>query len=82
MNTENLTFDRFVELLEAQFEALPPNSLQSDTAFRELEEWTSMQSLIVIASFDWDHGVTVSADELRAATTIQDLYHLVVSKLA
>jgi acyl carrier protein len=79
---ENLTFDAFVQHLAGQFEDLEPGALYADLEFRQLPEWTSMQSLIVIASFDWEYGVAVSADELRAARTIADLYALIRSKTA
>jgi acyl carrier protein len=82
MDKENVTLAAFVQQLEAQFEGLEPGTLHGDLEFRQLPEWTSMQSLIVIASFDWDYGVTVSADELRTASTIADLYHLVLAKMA
>lgn len=52
-----------------------------DLEFRNLGEWSSMQSLIVIASFDEEYGVTIDAEELRNARTINDLYQLVYRKM-
>lgn len=82
MDQEIPTLEAFVRQLEAQFEELAPGSMYAELEFRQLPEWTSMQSLIVIASFDWDYGVTISAEDLRAAVTVSDLYHLVCSKMA
>jgi acyl carrier protein len=82
MEKDTLSLEAFVRQLEAQFEELAPGSMYGDLAFRQLPEWTSMQSLIVIASFDWDYGVTISAEDLRAAVTVSDLYELVRSKMA
>ena len=81
MDKDTLSLEAFVQQLEAQFEELAPGSMYAELEFRQLPEWTSMQSLIVIASFDWDYGVTVSAEDLRAAVTVADLYELVRSKM-
>jgi acyl carrier protein len=71
----------FVAKFEAQFQELSPGEVTLDTEFRQLAEWSSMQSLIVIASFDWEYGVTLSAEELMAARTVGDLYAIVSAKV-
>jgi acyl carrier protein len=70
----------FLEKFLAQFEGLSPDANGLDSPFRMLPDWSSMQALIVIASLDWDYGVTLSAEELKSATTIGDLHQLVLSK--
>lgn len=72
----------FIERLAGQFEQESPDIFTPETAFRELGSWSSMQALIVIASFDWDYQVTVSAEELSKCTTVRDLYQLVTRKLS
>jgi acyl carrier protein len=47
--------------------------------FRELEEWSSMQALIVIAAVDEHFGVTLPEKEFRKAETFQDLFQLTTS---
>ena len=39
-----------------------------------------MQSLVVIASFDWNYSVAVTAEDLRTAQTVGDLYRIVNEK--
>jgi acyl carrier protein len=73
--------DIFIANFEAQFQELQPAEVTMDTEFRQLAEWSSMQSLIVIASFDWEYGVTLSAEELMAAQTVADLYAIVAAKV-
>ena len=70
----------FLEKFEAQFEELEPGTISLETEFRQLAEWTSMQSLVVIASFDWEFGVMVTADELKQAVTVGDLFETVKVK--
>ena len=80
-NVQPPAIDQFLSNLEQQFQNPIPGGLTGETIFRDLEEWTSLQALIVISSFDWDYGVTISADELRKASTIDDLYILVTNKI-
>ena len=46
------------------------------TSFRDLEEWSSMQALIVIAAIDEHYGVTITEKDFRAAQTVADLCRL------
>jgi acyl carrier protein len=71
----------FIKKFEDQFQHAVPGGVKPATRFRDLEEWTSLQALIIISSFDWDYGVTVAADELRKAITVEDLFNLVIKKL-
>jgi acyl carrier protein len=72
----------FIAKFEAQFQELQPGEVTLATEFRQLAEWSSMQSLIVIASFDWEYGVTLSAEELMAARTVEDLFGIVSAKVS
>lgn len=78
----NIAPARFLEHFSAQFEGLSVSEVSLETEFRQLPDWSSMQSLMVMASFDWEYGVTVSAEELKASKTIGDLYQLVLTKAA
>ena len=72
----------FIAHFAAQFEGEDAVGIGLETEFRQLEEWTSMQSLIVIASFDEVYGLTVSAEELKSAVTINDLFLLINRKMS
>jgi acyl carrier protein len=71
----------FIDKFVAQFEELDRGEVSMETEFRQLRDWSSMQSLVVIASFDWEYGATVSADELKSARTVGDLYAIVHAKV-
>jgi acyl carrier protein len=71
----------FIENLERHLTSVAPGRLQSDTCLRDLPEWDSLQALVVVASFDWDYGVTISADEFAGTRSIRDLHDLVTKKL-
>ena len=81
MHTAKIDPQVFIDKFEAQFQELQPGEVTMETEFRQLAEWSSMQSLVVIASFDWEYGVTLSADELLATRTVGDLYTIVAAKV-
>ena len=54
--------------------------LQSDTDFKQLEEWSSLHALIVIALVDTEYGITLDGNDLRSINTVQDLFDLIVEK--
>ena len=74
--------ESFVSNFERQLDHPSSAPLTPDTLFRDLPGWTSLQSLLVIVSFDQDYGITISSDELQNAQTIRDLYTLVRNKQA
>ncbi len=71
--------NRFLQVFQTLFQ--DGNSLiNADTQFRNLEEWSSMQALIVIAAIDEHFGVTVAEREFREAKTVADLHQLTIKK--
>lgn len=69
-----LTSDEFVQLFQSLF--LNGDAIKAETLFRELEEWSSMQALIVIAAIDEHMGVTIPERDFRNAQTVHDLFLL------
>ena len=49
--------------------------------FKELEEWSSLQGLAIIAMCRKNYGIRISGAEIQEADTIQDVYELVTNKL-
>jgi acyl carrier protein len=71
------TLNDFLEVMRESFS--PSMVIEADITFRELEEWSSMQALIVIAAVDEHFGVTLPEKHFRNAKTFQDLYELTLS---
>jgi acyl carrier protein len=71
----------FIENLERHLTNVATGHLQPESCLRDLPEWDSLQALVVVASFDGDYGVTISADEFAGTRTIRDLHALVAQKL-
>ena len=75
------TLDEFVSLFAEQFDDLDPSAITVATAFHDLDEWSSLIGLSVIAMIDEEFDVAMKGEEMRSAVTIEDLYKTVISKL-
>lgn len=50
--------------------------LTAETEFRDLDEWSSLSVILVIAFFDEEFGKEVSDKDVLSCMTISDLYKL------
>ncbi len=71
----------FIENFASQFDDTPTEEFKGDTKFRELDEWSSLIALSIIAMVDEEYEVTLKGDDMRAANTIEELYQIVKGKL-
>lgn len=76
-----MTLQQFIQNFEAQFEEIEPNTISEDTPFRSLEEWSSMQALLVISMIDAEYGIAFSGEDMRACNTINDIFEIVKSRV-
>ena len=65
-----------IEKLAEAIDVENVESLTPETEFRELDEWSSLAALSLIAMFDEEYNVTVNGTAIREAETIEDLYNL------
>lgn len=72
--------EKFLRLFAEQFDDTDVSEITMDCKFRELDEWSSLIGLGVIAFIKTTYGKTVTAAELRICNTVKDLYDLVVKK--
>ena len=75
------SLEEFVNLFAEQFDETDPALIQSDTVFHDLEEWSSLIGLSVMAMVDEEFEVALKGDEIKNSVTVADLYNLVCSKL-
>ena len=66
----------FIEKFAEQFEETEISSFSANTSFKELEEWSSLMSLAIIAMVDEEYGVRVKGDDIKDANTIEDLFKI------
>lgn len=75
------TLSEFVELFAEQFDETDPSEIKAETVFHDLDEWSSLTGLSVIAMVDEEFDVALKGDDVRDAVTVEDLYNAVIAKL-
>ncbi len=70
----------FIANFAAQFDDTDANVFNAETKFRELDEWSSLLALSILAMVDDEYDIQLKADEMRQTNTIQELFDLVSSK--
>lgn len=70
----------FVEQFATQFDETDMSEFQPDTVFQDLDEWSSLAAMAIIAFVKTTYDKTVTGKEIRTCETIEDLYTLVSSK--
>ena len=70
----------FIEHFAEQFEDTEPSEFKPETVFHDLDEYTSLIALSIILMIDEEYGVSIDANEMSAAVTIEDLFNTVKVK--
>lgn len=76
------TLEEFIALFAEQFDETDANLFSSNTNYRELEEWSSLISLSLIAMVDEEFDVVLRNDDIKTSATIEELYNKIVNKIA
>ena len=69
----------FIENFANQFDDTDVSVFSAETRFRELDEWSSLLALSVLAMVDEEYDVQLKADQMRKANTVQELFDIVKS---
>jgi acyl carrier protein len=70
----------FIEKFAEQFDDTDISVFTPETVFHELEEYSSLIALSIIAMIDEEYGVIIVGNEMRSSVTIEDLFNIVRSK--
>lgn len=71
--------EQFIQHISELFEETDSSLIKADTAFKELDEWSSLMALSIIAMIDEEYGVTIGANAMKDANTIEELYKEVMA---
>lgn len=69
----------FIENFANQFDDTDVSVFSAETRFRELDKWSSLLALSVLAMVDEEYDVQLKADQMRKANTVQELFDIVKS---
>ena len=75
-----MELNEFVAHFAEQFEETDQSLFTPETKYHDLEEWSSLIGLSIIAMVDEEYDVTIKGNDVKSSITIEDLFNIVKSK--
>lgn len=75
-----MELQEFIQNFANQFDDTDAEIITPSTKFRDLEEWSSLIGLSIILMVDEEYGITIGADDMKKAETIEELFNIVQAK--
>lgn len=66
----------FIEKFAEAIEVESVDALTAETEFKELEEWSSLSVMLLIAFYDEEFEKELTQNRIKEARTILDLYNI------
>ena len=70
----------FIKNLVDQYNEVDFQDMTPEAKFKEFDEYSSLTALSIIAMVDDEYGVTLKGDDLRHASTVQELFDIAKAK--
>lgn len=71
----------FIEKFAEQFDETEADVFEANTKFKELEEWSSLMALSIIAMADEEYSIRIKGDDIKEANTIENLYTILFKRI-
>ena len=81
MTSTDLTVEDFIAKIVEEFPELKKEDLDPHKSFKDHVEWDSINALVLIAMVNVEYDVTVNAEELVHAETINDVFLVIKKKV-
>lgn len=65
---------KFIQNFADQLDDTDAAVITPETEFRELDDWSSLAALSIVAMIDEEYGVSITSETLKNAKTIQELF--------
>lgn len=75
-----MELNEFVQNFADLFDETDASAITAETRFRDLEEWSSLIGLSVIAMADDEYDVTLVGDDIRNSNTVEEIFNIVKSR--
>ena len=75
-----MELDKFILDFANQFDETDISEIQAETHFHDLEEWSSVIGMCVMAMAKTEYGKTITGTEIKNCVTVEDLFNLIASK--
>jgi len=69
-----MDLDQFIENFADLFDDTDASEITADTHFKDLDEWSSLVALSVIAMVDEEYDAEMRGDDIRNSVTVRDLF--------
>lgn len=66
--------EKFAEVIEVE----DVESLHGDTDFRDLDEWSSLSVMLLVAFFDEEFEKEIGDSAIKECSTIEDFYKIAI----
>ena len=70
-----MELNEFITKFADQFEETDKSQFIADTDFKNLDEWSSLVALTIIAMVDEEYDVQLKGADIRDSVTIRDLFN-------
>lgn len=72
-----MELQEFVKKFAEQFDETDITEFEPKTVFKNLDEWSSLTALSIIAMIDDDYKTKVTGEDIKNASTIEDLFKMI-----
>ena len=76
----DMEISKFLADFAEQFDDTDSSEIQEDTVFHELDEWSSLVGMSLIAMVKTEYGKSITGKEIRECVTVRDLFDLIEAK--
>ena len=75
-----MELNEFIADFANQFDDTDPTEIKAETVFHDLDEWSSLVGMSLIAMAKTQYGKTITGAELKACITVEDVFNLIANK--
>lgn len=75
-----MELNEFVANFAEQFDDTDASEIQASTVFHNLEEWSSLIGMGLLAMAKTQYGKTITGAELKSCVTVEDVFNLIKNK--
>ncbi len=67
----------FLKNFASIFDEIEDNNLTMDTEFKDIDEWSSLTALALLAVIDEEYDVKLTNNDLKNSVTVRDIYNII-----
>ena len=75
-----MELEEFIVAFAEQFDETESSEITADCEFQDLDEWSSLTGMGVIAMVKTQFGKTITSKEIRSCNTVEELFNIVKDK--